>query len=290
MKVIGIDGGGTKTTAVLASDTEILKKIDGGPSSPRNIGVDKAASTLIDLLDQLYSKDVDHTLIGLPAVYEQPHYGKEIKAKIISKIPSNLTITNDQIVAFRSGTQQKDGVLIISGTGTVAHGWWENKQAHASGWGWLADEGSAFWIGQKALQATFKDIDHRGRPTKIKDIALSQLGIKEDELIRYLYKNPKKVTAQFSIFCDEASQRKDPIAQKIMVQAARELHISFRTVVKKLDLQDKEFPLVLVGGSFKSPLLLERLKESILETTPQANIIRPDNDPVLGAVRLALEK
>lgn len=289
MKIIGIDGGGTKTVAVLANKDKVLKRVTGGSSSPRNIGVEKTTSTLKKLIEGL--GQADHVLIGLPAVYEQPHYGQEVTERLIKELPylkDKLTVVSDQIVAFRSGTQEKNGVLLIAGTGSVAHGWWNNKEAHSSGWGWLTDEGSAFWIGQQAIQAVFKDIDGRGELTKIKNVALLELGIEEKDLVNHIYNNdPKKIAAQFSSFCDQAN---DPTAQKILTEASQELLTSFRVIVNRLELENKSFPLVLVGGVFNSSFLLNEFKRGALDIAPQANIIRPDDDPVLGAVRLALEQ
>jgi N-acetylglucosamine kinase-like BadF-type ATPase len=54
----------------------------------------------------------------------------------------------------------------------------KGKRRKSSGWDWLADEGSAFWVGQKAFQVVFKDLDGRGQKTKIKEIAFRKFKIK----------------------------------------------------------------------------------------------------------------
>ena len=156
--VIGIDGGGTKTVAALSDlSGKILKIGKSGPTSPRNIGIKKTADNVARSIEKVLPKKkakILSTFIGLPAVEEEFRLKKEIikkellRYKKISLIFSGkVIIGSDQIVAFRSGSDRKDGVLLIAGTGCVAHGWRGNQKVKTSGWGWLADEGSAFWVG-----------------------------------------------------------------------------------------------------------------------------------------------
>ena len=167
--VIGVDGGGTKITAALADlSCQILKISKGGPASPRNLGIrgaiDNVAKTIKEL--SLKERQIASVFVGLPGLEEEFKNKKEeikkevLKHKKISKIfKGKIIIGSDQLVAFKSGTDEEDGVILISGTGCVARGWKGAKEAKASGWGWLADEGSAFWAGQKVYQEIIKSLD-----------------------------------------------------------------------------------------------------------------------------------
>jgi len=104
--------------------------------------------------------------IGRPALEEEYKNKKtvilkEIKKQIPAIFKSKVALGSDQTVAFRSGATGTDGIVAISGTGCAVHGWNAGKTAKVNGWGWLADEGSAFWIGQKTFQAILKSYDGR---------------------------------------------------------------------------------------------------------------------------------
>jgi len=295
--VIGIDGGGTKTITALADlKGKILKTVKTGPSSPRNVGPKIAAENLAKGIKQVLGKGkISSTFIGLAAIEEEAkkqEIKKELlKQKGISQIfKEKFQIGSDQIAAFYSGTDKKDGIVLIAGTGCVAHGWRKQKEAKVSGWGIMADEGSAFWVGQKAFQAALKDLDKRGQKTLITNLMLKELKIKStQELLKKVYsENLINIIPYFSILCDEASIKGDKIAKQIMKDAAKELILSAKTVISGLGFKKEEFPLVLVGGMFKSKIILDTVMQEIKKIAPKAEIIRPKIEPVMGAIKLAL--
>jgi len=298
--VIGVDGGGTDTTVALADlEGNILAKEETGPSSFMKVGIEEAVANIALSIKKVLKKgDVRSTFIALAAVEENPEMKKSIKEHLFEQKEINivfsgkLKIGSDQIAGFRSGTDERDGVVLISGTGSVAHAWKGEKEAHASGWGWVNDEGSAFWAGQKTFQAVFKEIDGRGEKTLITQMVFKELKTQNPGEIKkrlYLEGNIIKNISQLSILTDKASQQGDKVACDIIKKAANELALSANTVIKRVGLKGQEFPVVLIGGMFKSSLLLEEVRRKVKKTAPRARFVRPTEDPVMGAVKLALE-
>ena len=68
---------------------------------------------------------------------------------------ARVVVVNDALVALEAAIPGGPGVVIISGTGSIAYG--RNaagEAARAGGWGYvLGDEGSGYWIGRAALRA-----------------------------------------------------------------------------------------------------------------------------------------
>lgn len=301
--VIGVDGGATKTIAAISNlNGKILKIGKSGPASPRNIGIKKTADNVARSIKKVLPKKkakIFSTFIGLPAVEEEFRFKKEIikkellRYKEISLIFSGkVMIGSDQIVAFRSGSETKDGVLLIAGTGCVAHGWRGNREVKTSGWGWLADEGSAFWVGQKVYQAVLKDLDGRGSKTLLRKLIFQKHKIKDDPnlLNKLIYsKTPAEILSPLSFICDLVAKKGDKIAEDILVEAGRELALSAKTVIKKLNFPKSKFPLVLVGSIFNSKIVLNTVKKEIQKVAPGANFIRPKAEPAISAVKLAIE-
>lgn len=295
--LIGVDGGGTKTEFALADlNGKILNLVKGNSSNPRNIGIRKAVENIVEGIKRSKrDKKVDLIFIGLPAIEEEYKSQKvRIKKEILKRLKNfkgELIIESDQVVAFRLGTQEKDGIVLISGTGCVCHGWRGKKEAKTSGWGWLADEGSGFWTGQKGLQVVLKDLDGRGSKTLIRRLLFREFGLKNrNDLLSKVYGDYS--TRQISLISrivDKAANKKDKIARSIMEEAGKELAMSAKTVIKKLDFNDKIFPIVLVGGMFDSRITLNVLKTEIKKIAPGAHFLKPKLTPVIGAIKLAIE-
>lgn len=193
--VIGVDGGDTKTIAALADlNGKILRIAKSESSNPRNVGIKKTIENIAKAIDKSLFKNkkisIPSIFIGLPAVKEE--FGlktKEIQREILKQkrtsqiLRRKMTIGSDQLIAFRTGTDGKEGLVLIAGTGCVSHGWQGKRESKASGWGWLADEGSAFWIGQKVFQAVLKDLDGRGTKTLLTDLIFKRFRINPPDQI-----------------------------------------------------------------------------------------------------------
>jgi len=295
--VIGVDGGGTKTLAALADlKGKIIRLGEAGPSSPRNIGVKAAGENIAKAISLALGKnEAVSTFIGLAAIREQPEYKKELKKEILkekgisSRLKGKIEISSDQLVAFRSGTDEKEGMVLISGTGSAAYGWHKGKEAKVSGWGWLDDEGSAFWVGQKAFQAVLKDLDGRGPKTEMTKALLRAVEAKnaEDFIAEIYANNPLTAIPLFSVFCDFSSRGNDKVAKKIMEEAGKELALSAKTLIKKLGFTRKKFPLIIVGSMFKSEIVLAIVKKEVRALAKEVEFIRPEK-PVVGAIKLAI--
>jgi len=301
--VIGVDGGGTKTIVALADlEGKVLRIAKSGPSNPRNVGVKIAAINIASGIRQVLKgrdKKILSTFIGLAAVEEEFRFLKNkikselFKQKAISSIfKGKVKIGSDQIVAFKSGTGEKIGIVLISGTGCVAHGWHNGEEAKTSGWGHLTDEGSAFWIGQRGFQAVFKDLDGRGSKTLITKLAFKKWKVKRiEDLMRRVYSEDlTKIVPVFSILVDIAAKKRDKVAKDILTSAGLELALAAKAVIKKLNFQKKKFPLVLVGSVFGAKTVLNTTKKEIKKIAPKTQFIQPKQEPVAGAIKLALEQ
>lgn len=293
--VIGVDGGGTKTTVALADlNGSIVRSITIGSASPRNIGIDKTVESVVGGIKKVIRKNTVFIFVGLPAIEEEYKLkASEIEKKISRRVSkkAKIKVGSDQIVAFRSGTNEKSGVMIISGTGCSVHGWRGGREAKASGWGWLADEGSAIWTGRKVLQTVLKDIDSRGRKTELTKLVFKKLKVSTPEkLISKIY-NDKflKILASLSITADQAAKEGDRAARMIMREGGEEVALATEAVIKNLGFRGKKFPLVLVGSMFNSDNFKKSFELHIKQSASKANIIYPKEKPVLGAVKLAIE-
>jgi N-acetylglucosamine kinase-like BadF-type ATPase len=293
--VIGIDGGGTKTIAALADlKGKIVKEIEIGSTNPNKIGFERAILNLRKLISRISkNKKVKIAYLGLAGGLERDKEKRErIKKELQKFFKFPIIVEGDQKIAFRAGTNEKDGVVVIAGTGAIAMGWKGKKVAISGGWDWLiGDQGSAFWVGKRVLEEIGKALDGRRRNFKMKDFIFRKLKIKsEKDLYEKFYCSDfvEKV-AEISKFVDEASKRGDEFSKELLVEAAREVSKMTISVIKKLNFKNEKFPVVLVGGMSKSKIFRKEVEREIKKFSQRAKIIFLKKKPVEGAVKLAID-
>ncbi len=292
--IIGVDGGGTKTTVALADERgNIIRAKTGGPSNPRNLGVTSATTTISRLINEITEdKEISASFIALPAVEEEYSGNKEEIKSILKKggLKGFIKIGSDQLAAFRSGTTESNGVAVIAGTGAVVHAWKNNREAVVSGWGYLADEGSAFHIGIEGFRVIAKDLDGRGEHTEITKILLQKWEVNSaNEVRRKIYSDFKTFIPQICIFIEEAATRGDYVASELLKKGGEEVALSLKTAIKELSMEKSSFPVVFCGGMFRSQIFRNLVEKELLKVASKAEVIFPHVEPVKGAVDLARE-
>ena len=206
---------------------------------------------------------------------------------------ARVLIVNDALVALEAGAPGAPGVVIISGTGSIAYGRNRtNEAARAGGWGYvLGDEGSGYWIGRAALRAVLRESDHRGQKTALTPLLLKHFGIAQAQgLLHEVYYSNLRPSAIGSLAqCVEAAFREgDSAAIGILRAAANELEASGLTVARRLGLVGEPFTFVLSGGIFRAvPWLREELERRLPVAAPGSITELLAREPAAGAVALA---
>lgn len=303
--VIGIDGGGSKTATVLADlQGKILNRVKTGPSNVNKIGLDQVVNNISEALNQVSQKypknKIAFIYVALAGGIERDqNKKKEIKNQLLKNqkltwlFSKNLLVDSDLLAAFRSGTEQEQGVLLIAGAGSITAGWNKGKEVIVGGWDYLlGDNGSGFWLGQKALQVICSSLDGLIPKTLLQDIFFQKLRVKtQGDLIRKIYQSKEmvKTIASLAPLLNLAAEKGDDLAKNILVAGGDELAIRANLVIEKLNFKNIKFPLVLAGSVFKSKIILAQVKKRIKKFAPQVNFIQPKQEPVIGAVKLAIE-
>lgn len=294
--IIGIDGGGTKTTGILTTiDGECLAKVQTGPSNYHVIGVEQTHNVLNEIISQLlihiddYPLNIIHFCLGMAGL------GRAEDKKVIGEICDEIGINNNRIlthdahIALIGGTGKHEGVIVISGTGSIVYGITKDrKEARAGGWGYLlGDEGSGYDIAIKGLQAVTRAADKRESPTQLTDLILKKLGLNEpNDLIRWTHAANRDEIAQLAQVVFNAAEIGDTKADEIIDYAVSELVCAVETVVMQLELTSP-FEVVYSGGNLlNQPILADKLKRWIEKKILGSSVIFPKHEPAYGAVLL----
>ena len=295
--IIGIDGGGTKTVGMLTTDKgEEVAKTQTGPSNYHVVGIEQTKSVLVEIIRKL-TENVDKTeLDSIRFCLGMAGLGREDDRKIIGQLCDEIGIgkkrilTHDAHIALVGGTGQQQGVIVISGTGSIVYGIDQfGQEARAGGWGYLlGDEGSGYEIGIMGLQAVARSADKREPPTELTGMMLNKLALKKpSDIIQWIHSASRDEIAELSKVVFKAVEIGDKIAETIIDSAAEELILAIETVVRMLNFTDT-FDVLLSGGNLiHQPILADKLSQWIERNIMGATATLPKHEPVYGAVLLA---
>jgi N-acetylglucosamine kinase-like BadF-type ATPase len=298
--VIGIDAGGTKTVCLLANDQgEILARARGEGANLQAVGELQVEKILHTVMTQAIG---DRRLVpaaiclGIAGV-DRPNDAAVVRS-IMQRIGLNsrVVIVNDALIALETGAPGQPGVVIISGTGSIAYG--RNaagEAARSGGWGYvLGDEGSGYWIGRAALRAVLRAADFRGPRTVLTQMLLDHFQVTQPQLLLHeVYHHHLKPAAigALASSVQAAFSEGDEAAAGILRGAADELEGSALSVARRLDLTGEAFSFILSGGIFRAvPWLVQELSRRLPLAATRSTTKLLDKEPAEGAVTLAVQE
>ncbi len=300
--VIGVDGGGSKTAAVvLDGQGRVLGRGQGGPANYHLVGREGVRRALAQAMDRaaaeagvapLQAQAVVWALAGAGRAAEVADL-QRLQAEMLPHIPGR--VVDDAQAAFWGGVGSRPGVVVIAGTGAMVYG--EDPQgrgARAGGWGHLLDRGSGYAIALEALQAVARAADGDALETQLTARLLAALGLPAPSaLVPWLYA-PERRVADIAALAAEvlaAAEDGDLVATGIVQQAADALAAQAAAVAHRLGLDRDEagFPLALTGGLLRGNAFFRALTAQAIRTRlPFARPHAPLADAATGAAFLAL--
>lgn len=296
--LIGIDGGATKTRGIITGEDGVeLASATGGSTNQYTNTLEVVKWNLQTILDHLLRntggkiEDVRGICLGLAGV-DKPADARRIQTMVASLLPqTDINVTNDSVIGLYGGCKKSYGIIVISGTGSIAYG--RNKKGNeyrTGGWGHiLGDEGSGYSIALHALRRICRAADNREDKTLLTDIILKGLNLKKPiELMDWVkdIEGDKAKISSLSPMVYEACAKDDKAALSIIEREAQELVIAVKAVHCTLFKTNREPLEVVVGGSnlIKSELYYGRFKQKTEEQIRGVEVILPRTNPVNGAI------
>ncbi|MBI5464639.1 MAG: hypothetical protein HY966_06795 [Ignavibacteriales bacterium] len=304
--VIGLDGGGTKTTAeVLDLDGTCAASTLGERSNFQIVGVEKASQAIQHVVlkscesAKCRPQDIAAIVAGLTGAgrasdQQRMEQGiQEVLGKLLHA-SAMIKVESDARGALEGAHGGKPGIIVIAGTGSVVFGKdAKNKVHRAGGWGRLIDdEGSGHTIGREALRMVAKEVDGIGKPTKLTGLLAHRFDLDSQEaIITALYKNNFEIPSVAPLVM-EAASGSDAVAQKILKRAAEELLGVIKAVQRKmgpLKPRGKKIPLAFIGSLLANDNWYSRyVSAAIKRELPAIALRSPQASPAYGAALMAL--
>ncbi|MFZ4620047.1 MAG: N-acetylglucosamine kinase [Bacteroidota bacterium] len=303
---IGMDGGGTKTHAVIMDESgTLLAEHFAGPSNFQIIGIEKAAETIYSLIELCCDSigcsmkelaGVGCGLAGAGRAMDQKNMANGLKAYAIRKGSSlkNVIVESDARAALEGAFHGGAGIILIAGTGSIAFGKDAKGNVHrVGGWGRvLGDEGSGYFVGRLGLTAVTRYIDGRGEKTLLTGMVTKELGLKDQtEIINAVYKNGFDI-ASVAPFVLKAAEKKDKVCRAIVENAVIELSWHVLIAAEKIAASSKKrvkekIHVSFIGGLIANETIIARmLKQYLAQNFPMIEVAKPMMSPAAGAALL----
>lgn len=302
-RYLGVDGGGSKTAFCLLDSAGDVLAVTHAPTLCY-FGADIAM--VGDVLERglrdvcraagTAPSAIDYAFVGIPG------YGEVSgDAPALDAVPRCLLghdryeCDNDMVAGFAGSLGARDGVTVISGTGSMAYGEHEGAKARVGGWGELfGDEGSAYWIAVEALRATSKMMDGRRAPGQLVAVLRDHLELTVDfdliDVVLNRWQGQRGKVAALAREVDRAATRGDETALQILDAAGLELARHAHAACRRLGFgASQQVSVSWSGGVFGSEIVREAFKVHVLAGQQRCRLVAPKFAPWVGAALYAAD-
>ena len=292
---LGIEGGGTRSTLVLAdAQGKAIAELQGGPANLKLLSDRQLLWLLKSFATRLPRVSINAIAIGLAGARSDADKDRirRAAARVWPRVPCYGT--NDLETALAAAPVAKDvsaRVLILSGTGSCCFGHSsDGRTAKVGGRGHvIGDRGSACDIGQRALKALMADYDHRGRWPKLGGHILQSLLLNDPEdLIPWSIEADKTKIAALALSVFAMARKRDPLSRELLDHAAQALADDGDACASRLVRRNARVQFVFNGGVLlKNDTFARDVEKRLKQRWPKAIITRVEGSSSWGAVALA---
>lgn len=298
--VIGVDGGGTKTRALLADEhgTQLAEAVGAGSAVKPDM-VAASAKAIADVvrsaLEAAGRADARPRVLcaGVAGVGREPERHELLEALIARQLADEVLVLPDYAVALEDAFAEGPGVLLIAGTGSMAFGRGPTgSTARCGGWGPVfGDEGGGAWIGRRALSVVAAAADWREPETGLTGAVLTATEVSQPaDLIRWAASASPGQLATLAPIVIGVADGGDMRANSIVSMAVEELALHVRALARQLFGDERaSVPVALAGGLLKrGSSFRKRLEHRLRAAVPGGQIHAKEIDAARGAVSGAL--
>lgn len=292
---LGIDGGGTKTKFLLGDEEKVLAEAIAAGSNILRSGEADVRSALQAGIEEVCSTakvpaaEIVRVVGGI-AGSSNEKVRAALEAIVHERISCEISIVGDMVIAHHAALEGKAGVLVNSGTGSIAYGRNDaGETARAGGWGFaISDEGSGHWIGRVAVSAAMRSYDAKKNQDYLHHL-IAAVGAQDAvELAKFANSTANPDFAQVFPAVLSLANHGDETAKKILKHAGEELACLAETVLSRIFGGVEQVAIAASGGVFRSAaLVFERFCQGLQEHHPKATFALSTADPAMGALMLA---
>jgi N-acetylmuramic acid 6-phosphate etherase len=295
MRVLGIEGGGTRTTALLVEGNDtVLASFAVGPGNLQLLSAEELAALLTSIRDQLPARPdrIGIGLAGVRTVGDRERLRRAVAA-IWPDVPA--IVGDDLILAIETGAWPTDcaaQVLLLSGTGSCCLGRHRTgASVKVGGRGHIiGDRGSACDIAVHALRSTVTISDIAADWPRLGADMLAFLQMNDPEaLIEWSMTASKTEIASLAqVVFAAAASRQDEIAVAILKRASDRLSKDAVHCAARVAKPGEKVQFLLNGSTIlKNGWFADEVTAKVLAARPGSEVVRLERSGVWGAIAMA---
>lgn len=294
---LGIDGGGSKTSCLVGDENYLLGSGTSAGSNLIRVGEALARESLAAAIRQACAvagvapDRIQRTCVGLAGA-ARPEISDHVRRLVAESVGGEIEVVGDMVIALRAAFAKGPGVIVIAGTGSIAHGRnAKGQSARAGGWGYaISDEGSGDWIGRTAITAALRayDEEQNGNPPLLSSIMKHWKVESRDQLILAANAAARPDFAALFPAVLATAESGEPVARGVLARAGGELAALAKVVFHRVFPDASSVPVAMSGGVFRNSAVVRQtfynsLRSEYPDVCVNANVV----EPVRGALDLA---
>jgi N-acetylglucosamine kinase-like BadF-type ATPase len=294
--LLGVDGGGSRTRALIADAAgRVLGAGAAGSSNYQAVGFAAATAALAAAIDEARQRaglapdaPIEAACLGLAGMSRPPDQARMIEWCEQRRLARHIRVVIDAELLLAAANPDLWGIALICGTGSICYGrHHDGHTTRSGGWGYLlGDEGSGYAIATHALRLATQTADGRADAPELLALVLRQWGLAEpSQLIGHVYQGgvTRADIASLAQPIAALADAGDPGARVVIDQAAADLARMVTVVAERLALHRP--PIALAGGVFRSS---RRLWPGVRSRVPlELGDVAQVDDPAHGALVIA---
>jgi glucosamine kinase len=301
--VIGVDGGGSKTRVLVGTaEGEVLATVDGPKSAVSPGQAARSADVIADLVTQALGEIAQPGSVFPRVLYcgvagtGRAEERRALHAALDAKeLAEEVIIDSDGLIAMYDAFEDRAGILLVVGTGSIAYGRSPAGEiVRCGGWGpAFGDEGSGGWIGKRALGIVAASSDGREPATALLFPILAATGCEDiEDLIPWAAAADARAFATLAPVVFSTAAAGDQRANALITLAAEELVLHIRALARQLFTDERAAVAVALSGGLmhRGSPLRKRLEQRLKSAVPGANLRSEEVLPARGALRAAARR
>jgi N-acetylglucosamine kinase-like BadF-type ATPase len=297
--LLGIDGGNTKSIALVAAQDGTIAGAGRSPGSsdihaePVDVAIGRLEAAADAALRAAGAGDSVIAAAGFSlAGADWPEDVALLRSRLAQRWPADVVV-NDAVGALRAAIPHGPGVVVVCGTGaaTAARGA-DGRTWHSSFW---QETQGAHELGVRALQAVVRSELGIDPPTALTSRVPAALG--EPDVAALLHRLTGRSTrgrgeqAALAAVLLDAADLGDRAAVAIAREHGASLGRMALAAARRVGIDGQPFALALAGGVIRHSgrTLRDAIVGTVQAAAPGTTVVTPTLEPAVGALLLAFD-
>ena len=294
--VLGVDGGGTKTDALIADENgNVIASASNGGANWERMGIDKALISLEEVIRKaaksagIETSQIESASFAIAGIDWPDDVALYLPLTERLGI-SNFEITNDSFAALFAGAGKLEGIVSIAGTGGKTAGIYAGKEAQTMGME-LGEGGGAGQLVGLALEYIAMQHHQSAEPSALYQL-IPTLMNKEPgtPFFQAVARSGLRLNESLAPEIFKLADIGDPGALYAVVRTAEQHAKDVIGIAKQLGITSQSIAVVRAGGlhTAGNKAFDQAFEKVVSSALPGASLKVLEAAPVMGAVKRAI--